>query len=281
MLAQFALAKISGIFDGKNLITFLAPDAKGDDVELRKLLLPQLSFVRDYGPQWSLYSQKGVLQVFAGVGDEDDVALRDALKGIGAVAFQAQPTVYETGDPYSLILTISRRDRELNELEELQNYKREYLKFEPWQVHTRRLDLLDPLPKVTKLEKTQKEQNILSQPIPKVEITISTPAQARQKLGVGENATDEEIKTRFDVLLKAVDGARDGLLDRYNRYQHFSQIERGEIKPPNWYNVLELEINRNVSVREIEAAYARKKKQLESCLNLLASREQTKQGDLK
>lgn len=281
-LLDFGRSKTADIFKGKNLVTFLAPDAKGDAVELRKLLLPQLGFFRDYSPQWSLYSQKGGVQVFAGVGDEDDVALRDALKGVGAVAFQAQPVVYETSDSFSLILTILRKNRGLHELEELLNYKMEYLRFEQWEVHTRRGKLLDPLPKLTKAaEKAAQKEKMANQPAPRAEAAITTSAQAREKLGVEESATPEEIQGKFDIILNTLKIARDGLLDRYNRYQHFSRIERGEVTQPNWFQVLELEANRNTSMAEVEAAYARGKKQLETCLNLLLPREPKKQGEQK
>ncbi len=277
-ITQFALGKTAGIFDGKNLVTFLAPDAKGDDVELRKLLLPQLSFVRDYSPQWSLYSQKGELQVFAGVGDEDDVALRDALKSIGAVAFQSKPNVYETGDAFSLVLTIIRRGRMLAELEELQNYKKEYFKFKPWQVHTRRANQPDPLPNVSEPVKPVREPKI-SQVSPSEAAAVETPEQVMEQLGIAANAGPAEIENRFETLLKELGEARDGLMDRFSRYQHFSGIERGEVKPPNWFQLLGLEINRNVTADEITAAYARKKKQLEDGLALLTAQKEAKQEE--
>ena len=284
-LENFVAEKLSSFWLGRNLVTILTPEANGNSVLLRNELQPKLNFFRNFGPQWSLHSQVGELQVFAGVGDEENKALTSALRGLGTVTFQSLPQVYETGDPFSITMTLTRHGRPLYELEEVLGYRSVYEQYPAWKVHTRRSNLLDPISddwlklktslqvqhEVPQEERTSSEEQ--QSPIG----ALSSEDAARALLQLKPEATDSEINTQRQRLLEKLEEARKGLLEKSRRYIHFSAIERGKLIEPNWFDLLNLPRNRNIKAEEVQQAFEDKKTELGLAVELLLGSQNTEE----
>lgn len=276
LIEDFIADKLKSLWQGRNLVTILAPGVSGNAVLLRNELQPKLSFIRNFAPQWSRYAQFGELQIYAGVGDEENKALTGALRGLGQVSFQAPPAVYETGEPFLLTITMVRHACALAELEEIIDYRGKYNSYPAWAVHTRKSRLLDPLPEVRLRQRTSQQPVIEpteSQPEgPEVSAPPDPVEEARVLLGVSRTASVDKMRARHHESLEKLEEARRGLLDKFNRYRHFAAIERGEAPTPNWFEILGLDTNRQITRDEVLSAFAHKKQQLDEARDLLIER---------
>lgn len=265
-----------------------------------------LEWISDCSPQWSYHVREpgrsdresletfGELRMIAGIGDEEDHDVHDAIRAFRKITGDLAPIVYATGDRYDLVITIQRRDLPLEELYELFKYRSDYLGMRDTRLglglnrpgpHP---DLITP-ERLRKWEEALKEKAAEKPPMeappaeppkkaapgvlkPAAEAGGEAPVEAGAPPAAGPEAAERalvraflEIKpdasrtavlAAFERVQRELTTARDGLLNIMNRYRHYALVQQGATSGRSWYELLGLPVDRGIADAAIKVAYA-------------------------